>query len=156
MKKLLLFGIIVSMSIGVFGVQAAAQSKALQKAMKKEYKLKMKEYEKGGWKIFGTSHTLDVALLTHYDNLTKDGVTEVMGTAVSSNKNIGKDKVLMSACVTYAQKIGSNIKGRIVEDMGSVVSTEELAEFEHFYEAYENSVQAEIKGELRSPGQKVG
>ena len=58
MKKLLLFGIIVSMSIGVFGVQAAAQSKALQKAMKKEYKLKMKEYEKGGWKIFGTSHTL--------------------------------------------------------------------------------------------------
>ncbi|MCX4333442.1 MAG: hypothetical protein OSJ55_01035 [Bacteroidales bacterium] len=150
MKKLLLFGIIVSMSIGVFGVQAAAQSKALQKAMKKEYKLKMKEYEKGGWKIFGTSHTLDVALLTHYDNLTKDGVTEVMGTAVSSNKNIGKDKVLMSACVTYAQKIGSNIKGRIVEDMGSVVSTEELAEFEHFYEAYENSVQAEIKGELRN------
>ncbi len=138
------------MSIGVFGVQAAAQSKALQKAMKKEYKLKMKEYEKGGWKIFGTSHTLDVALLTHYDNLTKDGVTEVMGTAVSSNKNIGKDKVLMSACVTYAQKIGSNIKGRIVEDMGSVVSTEELAEFEHFYEAYENSVQAEIKGELRN------
>lgn len=150
MKKLLLFGIIVSMSIGVFGVQAAAQSKALQKAMKKEYKLKMKEYEKGGWKIFGTSHSLDVALLTHYDNLTKDGVTEVMGTAVSSNKNIGKDKVLMSACVTYAQKIGSNIKGRIVEDMGSVVSTEELAEFEHFYEAYENSVQAEIKGELRN------
>ena len=150
MKKLLLFGIIVSMSIGVFGVQAAAQSKALQKAMKKEYKLKMKEYEKGGWKIFGTSHTQDVALLTHYDNLTKDGVTEVMGTAVSSNKNIGKDKVLMSACVTYAQKIGSNIKGRIVEDMGSVVSTEELAEFEHFYEAYENSVQAEIKGELRN------
>ncbi len=150
MKKLLLFGIIVSMSIGVFGVQAAAQSKALQKAMKKEYKLKMKEYEKGGWKIFGTSHTLDVALLAHYDNLTKDGVTEVMGTAVSSNKNIGKDKVLMSACVTYAQKIGSNIKGRIVEDMGSVVSTEELAEFEHFYEAYENSVQAEIKGELRN------
>ena len=150
MKKLLLFGIIVSMSIGVFGVQAAAQSKALQKAMKKEYKLKMKEYEKGGWKIFGTSHTLDVALLAHYDNLTKDGVTEVMGTAVSSNKNIGKDKVLMSACVTYAQKIGSNIKGRIVEDMGSVVSTEELAEFEHFYEAYENSIQAEIKGELRN------
>ena len=70
--------------------------------------------------------------------------------SVSSNKNIGKDKVLMSACVTYAQKIGSNIKGRIVEDMGSVVSTEELAEFEHFYEAYENSVQAEIKGELRN------
>jgi len=149
MKKLLLFGIIMSMVFGVSEI-AYAQKKTLQKAMKKEYKVKMKEYAKGGWKVFGTSHTLDVALLAHYDKLSQEGVTEVMGTAMSSNKNIGKDKILMSACVTYAQKIGSNIKGRIVEDMGSIVSTEELAEFEHFYEAYENSVQAEIKGELRN------
>ena len=150
MKRLLVFGIIMSMFMGAASVPAGAQNKALQKAMKKEYKLKMKEYASEGWKVFGTSHTLDVALLTHYDKLSQDGVTEVMGTAVSSNKNIGKDKMLMSACVTYAQKVGSSIKGRIIEDMSSIVSTEELAEFEHFYEAYGNNVQAEIKGELRS------
>lgn len=151
MKRLFGFGIVVSMLLlCVISISASAQSKALQKAMKKEYKQKMKEYSKDGWKIFGTSHTLDIALLSHYEKLAKDGTTEVMGTAVSSNKNIGKDKILMSACVTYAQKAGSNIKGRIVEDMGSIVSTEELAEFEHFYEAYENNVQAEIKGELRN------
>lgn len=151
MKRLFSFGLVVSMLLfGVSGISVSAQSKALQKAMKKEYKQKMKEYTKDGWKIFGTSHTLDIALLTHYEKLAKDGTTEVMGTAVSSNKNIGKEKMLMSACVDYAQKAGSNIKGRIVEDMGSIVSTEELAEFEHFYAAYENNVQAEIKGELRN------
>lgn len=56
---------------------------------------------------------------------------------------------MMSACTAYAQQIGSYIKGRIVEDMGSIVSTEELEEFEHFYAAYENAVKAEIRGELR-------
>lgn len=126
-----------------------AQNKQLNKALKKEYKKKMKEYEQGGWKVFGTSRSLDVALLSHYDKLGEDGITEVYGTALSTSKNIGKDKLLMSACVTYATKNGSHIKGRITEDMGSIVSTEELAEFEHFYAAYENAVEAEIKGELR-------
>lgn len=127
-----------------------AQNKQLERQLKKEYKQKIKEYKKKGFEVFGTSRTLEVALLTHYDNLSKDGVTEVVGLTSSANKNIAKDKLLMSACVTYAQKIGSNIKGRIIEDMGSIVSTEELAEFEHFYAAYENNVQAEIKGELRN------
>ena len=39
-----------------------AQSKQLQKQLNKEYKLKMKEYAKGDWKVFGTSRTLEVAL----------------------------------------------------------------------------------------------
>ena len=39
-----------------------AQNKQLEKQLKKEYKLKMKEYSKGDWKVFGTSRTLEVAL----------------------------------------------------------------------------------------------
>lgn len=127
----------------------SAQEKQLNKALKKEYKAKMKEYEKGGWKIFGTSRTLDVALLLHYQKLNEDGITEVYGTTESASKNIAKDKLLMSACAMYAAKNGSKIKGRIIEDMGSIVSTEELSEFDHFYAAYENAIQTEIKGELR-------
>ena len=90
-----------------------------------------------------------MSLLNHYEALEKDDVFEVVGYATSASKNIGKDKLMMSACTAYAQQIGSNIKGRIVEDMGSTLSTEELAEFDHFYSAYENKVKAEIRGELR-------
>lgn len=145
MKKILMLLLASIMAMPV----AFAQNKALNKALKKEYKNKMKQYEKEGWEIFGTSRTLDVALLTHYEKLNEEGVTEAYGTAVSTSKNIAKDKLLMSACVTYAAKNGSHIKGRVIEDLGSIVSTEELEEFEHFYAAYENAIETEIKGELR-------
>lgn len=128
---------------------AFSQNKALTKATKKEYKNKMKQYAKEGWEIFGTSRTLDVALLMHYEKLDKEGVTEVYGAAVSTSKNIGQEKLLMHTCVMYAAKNGSHIKGRVVEDLGSIVSTEEMEEFEHFYAAYENALETEIKGELR-------
>lgn len=133
-------------------LNASAQSayaKQKAKQQKKEFKLKIKKYNSEKWQIFGSSHTLEVALLTHYEALEKEGVFEISGFSTSANKNIGKDKLLMSACTSYAQLIGSNIKGRIIEDMGQNLSTEELSEFDHFYAAYENNVKAEIKGELK-------
>ena len=149
MKKVILMAIAAILCCGQIDM-VSAQNKQLARAQKREYRNKMKEYKKEGWKIFGTSHTLDVALLTHYEALSKEGVTEVTGYTSSSNKNIGKEKLFMAACADYAKRAGSHIKGRIVSDIGSVLSTEELAEFEHFYAAYENNVQKEINGELQN------
>ena len=150
MKKL--FVCLMAICLGL-SFNASAQSKTLakQKAKqeKKEYKQKVKKYQKEGWDIFGSSHTLEMALLTHYEAMEKEGAAEITGFATSASKNIGKDKLMMSACTSYAQMAGSNLKGRIVEDMGSQVTTEEMEEFEHFYAAYENNVKAEIRGELR-------
>ena len=141
----------MAVCLGISFTASAQSAYAKQKAKeaKKEYKQKVKRYQKEGWQIFGSSHTLEVALLSHYEALEKEGITEVAGFATSTNKNIGKDKLMMSACTSYAQMIGSNIKGRIIEDMGSTLTTEELSEFDNFYAAYENNVKAEIKGELR-------
>jgi len=148
MKKVILA--LVAILVCSMSFEATAQNnKALAKARKKEYKAKMKEYQKGGWEIFGSSHTLDVALLTHYEALSKEGVSEIPATTESTSKNIGRDKLLMNACTYYAREAGSVIKGRIVEDMGSNITPEEVAEFEHFYEAFESAVEKEIKGELR-------
>ena len=127
----------------------AQYSKQLEKQRNKEYKQKIKRYQKEGWQVFGTSHTLEVALLTHYEALMKEGVAEVSAQTESTSKNIGRDKLLMNACTYYARTAGSTIKGRIVEDMGSNITPEEAAEFEHFYEAFESAVEKEIKGELR-------
>lgn len=150
MKKL--FVCLMAICLGI-SFNASAQSKTIakQKAKqeKKEYRQKVKKYKKEGWDIFGSSHTLEMCLLEHYEALEKDGVTEVTGFATSASKNIAKDKLMMSAATAYAQQIGSYLKGRIVEDLGSVVSTEEMEEFEHFYAAYENNVKAEIRGELQ-------
>ncbi len=127
-----------------------AQNKALNKALKKEYKSKMKEYKKGGWKIYGSSRSLDVALLKHYDKLNQggDNVYEVVGVASAfKSKNVGKQTATNNACNIYASQAGSHIKGRVVSDIGANAD-DVSAEFDHFYAAYERLVEKEIRGEM--------
>jgi hypothetical protein len=131
-------------------VTTEAQNKALNKAQKKEYKTKMKEYKTEDWKLFGSSHSLEVALLTHYNKLETmgDDAHEVVGVASRfKSKNVGHQMAINNACLTYAQQAGSYLKGRIVSDLaGDGVETD--AEFDHFYAAYERLVEKEIKGEM--------
>ena len=149
MKKTIQFLLVIGMLFACPVVNA--QNKTLEKARKKEYKVKMKEYQKGNWKLFGSSRSLDVALLTHYDKLNNggDGVSEVVGIASKfKSKNIGKQWALNSACNYYARQAGSHVKGRVVSDMaGDAIDVEK--EFEHFYAAYESNVKKEIKGEMK-------
>lgn len=147
MKKILMALLMVSF---LFPAISNAQNKALRKAQKKEYKAKMKEYKKGGWKIFGSSRSLEVALLTHYDKLNTGGddVYEVVGIASAfKSKNVGKQTATNNACNIYASQAGSHIKGRIISDMGSNAD-DVSAEFDHFYAAYERLVEKEIRGEM--------
>ena len=128
-----------------------AQNKALEKARKKEYKQKMKMYKAEGWKLFASSRSLDVALLTHYDKLNTMGEDgqEIVGVATKCrSKNVGRQMALNNACVTYAQQAGSKVKGRVVSDMqGDGVNA--AGEFEKFYAAYERLVDKEIRGEMK-------
>lgn len=125
-------------------------NKELQKALKKEKKEKMKEYKKEGWKIFGSSRSLEVALLSHYDKLQtlgEDG-REVVGVASKfKSKSIGHQMAINDACLTYAQQAGSSLKGRVISDM-SGDGSDAIAEFDHFFAAYERLVEKEIKGEM--------
>lgn len=126
-------------------------AKELEKQRKKQYKTKIKEYQKEGWKIFGSANSVDVALLEHYNELFEKGdkVYELAGIASKfKSKNVGKQMALNNACVTYAQSAKSYVQGRVTSDMaGDGVHADN--EFDHFYAAYERLVAAEIKGELK-------
>lgn len=146
MKKIILF----IMAICLIAPVADAQNKQLEKMRKQEYKTKIKEYKKDGWKLFGSSRSLDVVLLTHYDKLNSLGEDghEVLGIASRfKSKNVGKQMAINNACLTYAQQAGSHVKGRVVSDMAGD-GVEADAEFDHFYAAYERLVEKEIKGEM--------
>lgn len=147
MKKVLL----LMLAVCLLAPTANAQSKALNKALQKEYKQKMKEYKKENWKLFGSSRSLDVALLAHYEKLNRlgDEASEEVGIAARfKSKNVGHQMAVNNACVTYAQKAGSHVKGRIVSDMnGDGVNAD--TEFDKFYAAYERLVEKEIKGEMK-------
>ena len=147
MKKLIMLLMAVCLMIPT----VEAQNKTLEKARKKEYKQKIQQYKKEGWKLFGSSRTLEVALLTHYDKLNSlgdDGSEEIGIASKFKSKNVGHQMAINNACVTYAQKAGSRVKGRIVSDMqGDGVNAD--TEFDKFYSAYERLVEKEIKGEMQ-------
>ena len=144
MKRLVIFMISMLLMVPV----ANAQNKNLQKALQKEYKQKMKEFKKEGWKLFGSTRSLEVELLKHYEKR-NEGMGEVMGTASvtdAKHKNLLKSTAEINAFTTYARDCGMQLKGRVVADMG--LTDEEKSEFEHVYQAYQGLIEKEIKGEL--------
>lgn len=147
MKQLLLCLLLTVMGLNV----VVAQNKVLDKAMKKEYKAKMKEYKKEGWKIIASSHTLEVELLQHYEKLKAENTSELVG-AVSNCQsiNVCRQAALNNAAAYYASLAGSQLKGRIVSDMAVNQSFQDgIEEFDKLYAAYERLVEKEIKGEIQ-------
>lgn len=148
MKKLIM--LLLAFCLAMPMTYADSKNKQLEKALKKEYKEKKKELKKEGWKLFGSSRSLDVALLSHYDKLqalSEDG-REIVGVATNvKSKNAGHQMAINNACITYGQQAGSQVKGRVVSDM-AVNATDGSGEFDHFYAAYERLVQKEIRGEM--------
>lgn len=149
MKKFLIF--LMAFCLLVPAATNAQNSKALNKALKKEYKTKMKEFKKGGWSLYGSTRSLDVALLSHYEKLNKEGeeAYEIMGNCSQfKSKNVGHQTCINNACIIYAQQACRQLKGRIVSDIAGN-GDDASAEFDHFYAAYESLVQKEINGELQ-------
>lgn len=152
MKKIILLLMAMMLAIPMAETYAASPNKQLEKARKKEYKQKKKELSKEHWKLFGSSRSLDVMLLSHYDqlnNLGEDGY-EIVGTAQNvKSKNAGQQMAINNACIKYAQEAGSSIKGRTLSDLAADGSNASDGEFDHFYAAYERLIEKEIRGEMR-------
>ena len=149
MKRILTAVLAFCLIVPVVGAQN--YEKALNRAAKKEYKTKLKEFKKGKWEAYGTTRSLEVCLLSHFDKLQKLGEDgrEIMGSATRfKSKNIGHQMAISNACVLYAGQAGSSLQGRVVSDMAGNGS-DPTAEFDHFYAAYERLVEKEIKGELQ-------
>lgn len=146
MKRLIIFLVSLCLMLPA----AVAQNKALQKELKKEYQKKIKEFNGEGWKLYGSTRTLEVSLLKHYEKLNDgDNVYEIMGTCSRfKSKNVGHQTCLNNAANIYASQAGRKLKGRIVSDLAGDADNPDN-EFDHFYGAYESLVQKEINGELK-------
>ena len=157
MKKLIALCLVLILAAPALTTNAESSlqkelNKELVKQLKKNYKKKKKELEKDRWKIYGSSKTLEVALLEHYTKLYNDGevAEEIIGTADNfKSNNVGRRQAVTNAQVAYAQRAGAQVKARIVEDIAAN-SADINAEFEHFYAAYE--AQAVSYTHLRGSG----
>jgi hypothetical protein len=147
MKKLMMT--LMALCLTLTAVQAQQLTKAQEKAIKKEVKQKMKDYQKAGYQMMG-SRTMEVALTKHYTALEEggDGVVEFVGFSKAKSMNVAAAAAQNSAANSYASRASLQVKGRVLTDMASDVANM-ATEFDKFYAVYEGKVQQEIRGALK-------
>jgi len=125
------------------------QEKQLQKELDKSYKKKRAEYKKENWRLGGSSRTLEVALLTHYQKLSEHPENKEFVGEVSQCQsiNVCKQFALNNAVNRYATLASGHVKGRI-EAMIKADANMPQIEMDKFIAAYENLVKAEVSGVL--------
>lgn len=155
MKKLISLLVAAIMIIPV--VTAAPVDAKRQKQLQKECKTKTKQLQKAGWEVFGSSYTLEGALKNHFDKLAELGedAMEIYGTASRvKSKNVGVQMAINNACITYAQQQGSDLKGRVISEVNADTNDSSV-EMDKFFNAYERTVEKEIKNEMRPSYQLI-
>lgn len=136
------------MLLVAFATTSQAQNRKLTRETDKMYKSKIKEYKKDGWKLAGSSKTLEVALLEHYEKLKNTQNSELVGEVSQGiSLNALKQAAYNNALITYSNLAGSSLKGRVVSDV-NIDQSAKGGEFDKMYAAYERLVQQEIKGVL--------
>lgn len=148
MKKILTLLAALCLTLGAYA--APELTKKQQKQVNKEVKAKMKEYKKEGWKLFGASRTLEYALENHIGKLVALGDDAFEQVGLSNNfrsKSVGHQQAINNACIEYAGKAGSSVRGLTTTDLKANGSDAD-DEFEHFYAAYTRNVEREIKNEM--------
>ena len=132
------------------GADLFSQNKQLEKQRKKEYKAKMKQYQRDGYKIVGSSRTIGVMLLTHYERLNTGKYEEInIITENCPSMNLCDRKSLTDASSKYATLANSFVRGKVTSASGyDAVGEDDLAQ-DRFYGAYEQKVSAEISKKLK-------
>jgi hypothetical protein len=123
-----------------------------QKELNKVYKKKTKELKKDGWKVSGSSLTLEAAVMKHLRTLnSNEQRREIIGEVSNcASANLGKQHAFDIAAITYANSAGSFIRGRIASELSNDAASIKPDGIDKFYAAYERLVETEIKGSLNS------
>jgi hypothetical protein len=152
MKKVFFMPLILGAVMCFCVVSTNAQSdRKYNKEMEKVYKKKTKEMKKEGWKVTGSSLTLEAAIMKHLRTINSDDKNKELFADVSMCKslNVCSAQALNNALIRYAENAGSYVRGRVVSDLFNNASGDVPEEFDKFYAAYERLVSAEIKGEVQ-------
>ena len=132
----------------LFGAVASvgAQSKALEKDVKK----RVKELKKEGWTLQASASTLDYALLKYRMYLEEDEANRISLTGIATAKNVkvGRESAIMNAIPSYASRAKANVVGKAKSIEGQNISTQG-EDLDKFAAAYEAEVSARIGSLIR-------
>lgn len=127
--------------------QTKELSKKEVKQIEKMAKQKEKELVKEGWKLDGSTLTLNYKLIEHYTKLKDPNCREIVGSASEcASRNVGQQWTLNNAMTKYAQEAKSYVMGKVLSEIGNIANEE----LDSFYGAYERLISAEISGDLET------
>lgn len=111
---------------------------------------KLQQLEQAGWQIHGSTRTLRGKLSEHYAKMdTNPDLYEVIGTSTGCRSvTVCRAAALNAASVEMAAKMGQDLRGKAMRDMGVDEGAEMPAEYNRFQEACISKFQGAIKGEL--------
>lgn len=122
----------------------SAQSKALEKDVKK----RVKELKKEGWKLQASTTTLDYAMLKYRTYLEEDEENRIPLTGIAEGKNlkIGRENAIMNGITSYAGRAKAQVVGKMKSLMSSDAAAVSEEEIDKFGAAYEAGVNTKISG----------
>ena len=111
---------------------------------------KLQQLEQAGWQVHGSTRTLRGKLSEHYAKMDANPeFDEVIGTTSGCRSaTVCRASAFNAACVEMATRMGQDLKGKAMRDMGVDEGTEVPAEYNRFQEACISKFQGAIKGEL--------
>lgn len=111
---------------------------------------KLQQLEQAGWQVHGSTRTLRGKLREHYAKMDANpDFYEVIGTSFGCRSvTVCRASAFNAVCVEMATRMGQDLKGKAMRDMGVDEGAEVPAEYNRFQEACISKFQGAIKGEL--------
>lgn len=111
---------------------------------------KLQQLVQAGWQVHGSTRTLRGKLSEHYAKMDANpDFYEVIGTSVGCRSvTVCRASAFNAACVEMAIKMGQDLKGKAMRDMGVDEGAEVPVEYNRFQEACISKFQGAVKGEL--------
>lgn len=111
---------------------------------------KLQELTQAGWQLHGSARTLRGKLSEHYAKLDANpDWYEVIGTSTGCRSvTVCRAAAFNAACAEMAAKVGQELRGKTMRDMGTDEGAEMPLEYNSFQEACISKFQAVIKEDL--------
>lgn len=151
-NKQLLATVALAFFVIVLFVSCGSSRKASSKTYSRadEMNEKLQELVQAGWQIHGSTRTLRGKMTEHYAKMDANpDWYEVIGTSTGCRSmTVCRAAAFNAACVEMATKMGQELKGKTMRDMGADESAEVPTEYNRFQEACISKFQGAIQGEL--------
>lgn len=131
-------------------VSCGSSKKTVAYTRDTEMNEKLQELTQAGWQLHGSTRTLRGKLAEHYAKIDANpDLYEVTGTSTGCRSiTVCRASAFNAACVEMATKMGQDLKGKTMRDMGVDEGAEMPVEYNRFQEACISKFQGAIKGDL--------